>query len=1060
MPPTAAAPGSLTPQAVTHSAPLPQPAEAPGEDALWRHVVARAATPWERLECPGFRPAAQAGPGAAEARLDAWARAVTGGDRAALGRLLAARGRSADDVRAAVCDVEVADEAALPDWAEDVRRLLETPPPARPLPPFRLHEVLSDEELAAKGGDSGAAWRLDPLVAPFVAAERDWLEAELAACALPVSPAVPRRLLARLARVVSDVTVQALIAKAEPAGGARLDTFGGDAADAPAAWAAVFRELPVLARVMALAVRHWREGTAELLGRLGSDLPLLERAFGGGAPLGALERCEPGSGDPHGGGRAVAMLTFSGGRRVVYKPRDLRVAEVYAALARTLNAAGLAPALHERTVLVRPDYAWEEFVHGTDCPDEAAVRRYYRRMGMHARLLHLTGGLDFTCDNVVAVGEHPVLIDLEMLTAPLLAPPVPGGAAGEQAERRAARLPTRSGIVTARIFGEPGRPPAELGALAAGGTRRAPFRHLTAGRGEDGQVRMMEEYPLFPTGAAAPRLHGSPVPSGPYLDEVEAGYLEMARVLRLCAGELASPGGPLAALGEAPVRFLARDTQIYMRMLLESLRPARLRDGVEREICLERLWKARFPHPGVVAQEVEELRELDVPLFTSRPATDAVDLRDAPPAPGFFQGSAMDAVRGRLAGLARQTDEDERRAIRGALAVAAPEHPVPLPSVDVGGTGGVDAGGFRAAAEELGDAILAAAFDAGEGPAWAALHYQPQHDAWQVGLLPCDTLAGTAGIAMVLADLRRAGAERFGGPARALLRHVAARAAGHAAEPPPAPGAPFCGGFAGWGSWMHALAHGSRALGDAAMLHDAAGALAALPLNRAPSAPTDLLGGRAGLLAGLLAVQGSASVHAALAGAAAALVGPLEAALSARWEPGAGCYPEGAVLPSLLPSGRDGVAFALARAEAAGLAGGAAAAWLAAAPPAAASGQHLARLAIVRLVTAPACTPGVVGAARAFAGAVDAGGATPDWLEAAEVALAVHAVTGDAHDLARAREIGGWIVARRRAHGSWFPDRLAPDSLNLSAVRGLAALAHLFTRLHAPGEAGSIRVME
>jgi type 2 lantibiotic biosynthesis protein LanM len=1029
--------------------------------------VARASTPWERLEGRGFRASSRQDDAAVEARIRAWAQAVTGGDRAALLHLLGERGVAEAGLRAAVADVEVADEAALPGWAADVRRLLETPPPAEPLAPFRLDEVLNAEELAANGGDAGAAWRLDPVVAPFVAAEARWLSDARAGCGLPVSAAVPRRLLARLARVVSDVAVHALIHRIDAAdvaagtggqaGTTRLDAFH-DGADVLATWGMIFSELPVLARAIAVARRHWRESTGELLDRLKADLPLLQDAFGAGASLGSLERCEPGAGDPHDGGRAVVMLTFGGGQRVVYKPRDLRVAGVYGGFARVLNAAGLRPPLHERTVLERGGHAWEEFVHGEGCADESAVRRYYRRMGMHARLLQLTGGLDFTCDNVVAVGEHPVLIDLEMLTAPLLSPPTAGSAAEERAAGEAARLPTRSGIVTARIYGEPGRRPAELGALGAGGTRQAPFRQPTPRRGEDGQVRTVEEYPFFPTGAAAPRLGGQPVPAAGYLHEVEEGYLEMSRRLRKCAAELGAPGGPLAALAEAPVRFLARDTQIYMRMLLESLRPARLRDGVQREICLERLWKAKFSDPGVVRQEVESLRVLDVPLFTSRPGTDALDLHDAPPAAGFFQGSAMHAIRARLSELETSTDADERDAIRGALAIVAPEHVVPLPTHPTDSADPQSTDGFLDAAVQVSSQILDLAFDAGDGPAWTGLHYAPQHDAWHAGLLPDDTLTGACGLAMLFGDLHRLGApERFGQAARALLGRFAARIEGFREATPPAPGAPFCGGMVGWGSWLHAVARGSRALGDAEILRRAVDGFAALPLEQAGNAPTDVVGGRAGLLMALLSA--GVGTDGPLAGFAGGLVERLVSALSAKWEPGQGAYPAGARMLSLAPGGRDGVALALARAASAGLTSPAhVEAWIASAPPADRSGAHLARLAIAR--PCPSTGRASVDAARAFASGAVSSDATPELLEAAEVALAVYTTGGDADDLERAREIGGWIVARRRTYGSWFPDRLAPDRLNLSAVSGLGALAHLFTRLHAPGGIGSIRVME
>ena len=39
----------------------------------------------------------------------------------------------------------------------------------------------------------------------------------------------------------------------------------------------------------------------------------------------------------------MAILGFANGERVVYKPKDLRVATAFAGLVRALNAAGLEP---------------------------------------------------------------------------------------------------------------------------------------------------------------------------------------------------------------------------------------------------------------------------------------------------------------------------------------------------------------------------------------------------------------------------------------------------------------------------------------------------------------------------------------------------------------------------------------------------------------------------------------------------------------------------------------------------------------------------------------------
>ena len=107
-------------------------------------------------------------------------------------------------------------------------------------------------------------------------------------------------------------------------------------------------------------------------------------------------------GDAHDGGRAVAMLTI-GGRKIVYKPRDLHIHELFAGLVRRCERTkGFLP-MRVSDVLTKSGYAYEEFVeHGT-CEDARQVERYYTRYGQLSR--HWYGSLhgdDMHHENIIA----------------------------------------------------------------------------------------------------------------------------------------------------------------------------------------------------------------------------------------------------------------------------------------------------------------------------------------------------------------------------------------------------------------------------------------------------------------------------------------------------------------------------------------------------------------------------------------------------------------------------------------------------------------------------------
>ncbi|MCL4434268.1 MAG: hypothetical protein M1399_05785 [Actinobacteria bacterium] len=62
--------------------------------------------------------------------------------------------------------------------------------------------------------------------------------------------------------------------------------------------------------------------------------------------------------------------------------------------------------------------------------------------------------------------------------------------------------------------------------------------------------------------------------------------------------------------------------------------------------------------------------------------------------------------------------------------------------------------------------------------------------------------------------------------------------------------------------------------------------------------------------------------------------------------------------------------------------------------------------------------------------------------------------------LASAREIGTMLAGRKESYGRWFPEAVLPDRYRLSAMWGLAAVAHAFAGLGDPRRWCSMRLLE
>jgi lantibiotic modifying enzyme len=286
-----------------------------------------------------------------------------------------------------------------------------------------------------------------------------------------------------------------------------------------------------------------------------------------------------------------------------------------------------------------------------------------------------------------------------------------------------------------------------------------------------------------------------------------------------------------------------------------------------------------------------------------------------------------------------------------------------------------------------------------------------------VGVLPTDLLSGRAGLGLVLAHLARATrSSRFRDAARAALATVPA-----AFETPG-----LLGGYCGLGGVIYALARAAVLLDDGWLAERARMLVGMCPRRALATGPWDVVTGLSGFLLGALALGERPR--------------DVAGALRAAWDRGltpAPCLDGG--LPRAAPDQETGVAYTLWRL-------GPALGEDPVPPRFAATGHLLWRLGVDAAAPAEAT--------RRLAAS------SSDLLGDLDLALSAHDATGDPAFLAVARARAEEILDGRGRVGRWFPETRVAETHDLSAVTGLAGLAHALLRLQAPREVRSLRRME
>lgn len=118
--------------------------------------------------------------------------------------------------------------------------------------------------------------------------------------------------------------------------------------------------------------------------------------------------------DVHRGGRHVVKVRLDDGSEILYKPHSMENEKQFGELLHWMSQ-GLKIAQLDYTFLSYEDHSWCSIVEYKSCKTEDEIKKYYKRIGVQLFLAYFLGTHDLHCENIIASGEYPVLIDLETI---------------------------------------------------------------------------------------------------------------------------------------------------------------------------------------------------------------------------------------------------------------------------------------------------------------------------------------------------------------------------------------------------------------------------------------------------------------------------------------------------------------------------------------------------------------------------------------------------------------------------------------------------------------------
>jgi type 2 lantibiotic biosynthesis protein LanM len=635
-----------------------------------------------------------------------------------------------------------------------------------------------------------------------------------------------------------------------------------------------FQKYPVLGRLVATAVNFWVESTAEFLQRLAQDRRDIQQVFSSTTVLSAQNKVieiQTSLSDPHQRGRTVILLTFESGLKLVYKPKDLKLEVVFNQFLDWCNQHSQLLDFKIIQVLNRNTYGWVEYVEHQPCKDEAAAERFYQRAGMLLCILHALRGTDCHCENLIASGEHLVLVDMETLlhheanlieNSPFI----------QEFEATATQKfwdsVLRVGLLPQWDFSADRRIAYDISGLGSTDPQQAPRKVLRWQAINTDNMHWRYESITLPLEKNVPRLGNSILSANDYLTQITTGFEQMYRFLMANKDRLTAPENPLAAMQDQLIRFIFRPTRVYGTILYNVWAPDYLKDGVDYSIELDRLSYAFLVAQDkpdawpILSGELRAMEQLDIPLFTANAASNELNVGNNQAIQHYFQQPSYQQVISQLQTL-DETDLCRQVAIiQGSfyakVAQTSSKESEQWDKVELLSL--LNSEQLIEEAWAIATQIETRAIPDSNGSVnWIGLGYELKAERFQLQVLNDSLYDGRCGVALFLAALYQVSGElRFSNLALQTLQSLRQQVQTLNPESGQRTARLIgIGGAAGLGSMIYTFVKVSQFLGNEALLQDAQ-ALSdwITPELIAADKQLDIISGASGAMLGLLSLYG------------------------------------------------------------------------------------------------------------------------------------------------------------------------------------------------------------
>lgn len=333
---------------------------------------------------------------------------------------------------------------------------------------------------------------------------------------------------------------------------------------------------------------------------------------------GNVEKIVLGKGDTHNNGKSVAFVKCEH-KKIVYKPRKLNLEKKYGELLAWFEKEnGNFMKIDRCKVWNFENGGCMEYIENEPCESFAEIEDYYYRIGELLCILYTLNSKDFHCENLIAKGSMPILIDLETL----LHTSVTQGnmddivyLVNEKIENSVIGISLLPTLMQNNNTEEA----IEIGGIGSGKKQVSPYKTQKIEAADRDDIHIVFENKELKQTLNYPVFYHEAVGCSNYLETIKKGfqdvYLWILRNQELYLNKLED------IFGDISCRVICKNTNLYSQLLETGLHPDLLHNPIDRNIYLCRLGlimeqKNEYENRMIYEKEYSDLIRGDIPYFS------------------------------------------------------------------------------------------------------------------------------------------------------------------------------------------------------------------------------------------------------------------------------------------------------------------------------------------------------------------------------------------------------------------------------------------------------------